>query len=450
MNRPLLYKFTTIAVLILLLMIPILMINGVINERKNLQDSVIEEIAKNSSASQKLVGPVMVVPYIKKYKEWMINEATKERYQVDKEYNGQLYFLPEAFVVDGKLKTEKRKRGIYEARLYHADNNISGNFSIPENYGISENIEDYKFNDPYVSMGIKDIRGIENALKIQINDDLVDMEPGTQLKILGEGVHANIKHPDFKQKSILHFSLHLVLQGTETLSVAPIGKESTVKLSADWPHPSFIGNYLPKDREISDVGFVANWRTSYFSSNFLESFNVCEQVKQCDEFNDRYFGVSLIDPVNQYVKSDRAIKYALLFITLTFAGFFLFEVLKRLAIHPVQYGLVGLSLAFFYLLLVSLSEHLSFGLAYGISSLACISLIGFYVSYVLHSIVRSMIFSTLLVALYGLLYGLLSAEDYALLMGSLLLFGLLGAFMVLTRNLDWYSVGKGEQLELDE
>ena len=156
--------------------------------------------------------------------------------------------------------------------------------------------------------------------------------------------------------------------------------------------------------------------------------------------------MGLIDPVNQYVKSDRAIKYALLFVALTFAGFFLFEVLKRLVIHPVQYGLVGLALAFFYLLLVSLSEHIAFATAYLISSSACILLIGFYVTYVLQSVIRGAIFSGLLASLYGLLYGLLSAEDYALLMGSLLLFGLLGVFMVLTRKLDWYSIGKIEKV----
>ncbi|HWV16308.1 MAG TPA: cell envelope integrity protein CreD [Cellvibrio sp.] len=442
MKRPLLFKLSTIALLILLLMIPILMIDGIIGERRNLQQSVIDEIARSSSTSQKLLGPVLVIPYVKKIKEWKTNAATQQEYQQEVEYAGNLYFLPEAFVVDGKLNTEKRKRGIYEARLYHADNNISGHFEVPLNYGISDNIDDYKFEAPYVAMGIKDIRGIENALKIKINDNLVDMQSGTRLKILGEGVHAAIDPLQANQKTRLDFALQLVLQGTETLSIVPIGRESNVSLAADWPHPSFIGNYLPKDHEISSAGFVAHWRTSYFSSNLAEIFSLCAQLQQCDEVDNRYFGVSLIDPVDQYVKSDRAIKYALLFIGLTFAGFFLFEVLKSLAVHPVQYGLVGLSLAFFYLLLVSLSEHIAFALAYAISSASCILLIGFYLSHVLRSAARAVFFSGLLATLYGLLYGLLSAEDYALLMGAILLFGLLGVFMILTRKLDWYSVGK--------
>lgn len=146
--------------------------------------------------------------------------------------------------------------------------------------------------------------------------------------------------------------------------------------------------------------------------------------------------------MDQYLKSDRALKYALLFIALTFAGFFLFEVLKRLAVHPVQYGLVGLSLAMFYLLLLSLAEHMAFARAYALAASACVLLIGFYVSHVLHSWLRGGGFTAALAGLYAMLYALLSAEDYALLMGSLLVFGLLAAVMVLTRRLDWYGLGK--------
>jgi inner membrane protein len=198
------------------------------------------------------------------------------------------------------------------------------------------------------------------------------------------------------------------------------------------------------ERSVAETGFSARWQTSYFSTNFSEYFYSCVRSNECDQYQQRQFGVSLIDPVNQYVKSDRAIKYALLFIALTFASFFLFEVLKRLQVHPVQYGLVGIALAFFYLLLLSLAEHIGFALAYVLSSVACVLLIGFYVSHVLQSIWRGIGFTAGLSFLYALLYGLLSAEDYALLMGSLLLFVLLGVFMMLTRKVDWYALGNGK------
>ncbi|MCO2314175.1 cell envelope integrity protein CreD, partial [Pseudomonas aeruginosa] len=209
-----------------------------------------------------------------------------------------------------------------------------------------------------------------------------------------------------------------------------------------WPHPSFGGEFLPSEREITAQGFTARWQTSFFATNMEEALRSCVEEQRCDGFQARAFGVGLVDPVDQYLKADRAIKYALLFITLTFAGFFLFEVLKRLAVHPVQYALVGLALAFFYLLLLSLAEHVGFELAYLVSAGACVGLIGFYLCFVLRSVARGLGFSAGLAGLYGLLYGLLSAEDYALLMGSLLLFAVLAAVMVLTRRLDWYGVGR--------
>ncbi|PMX03912.1 cell envelope integrity protein CreD [Pseudomonas sp. FW215-R2] len=451
MNRNLTFKLGAIALLILLLLVPLLMIDGVIDDRQQLRDGVLEDIARSSSYSQQISGPVMVVPYRKVVRTWKTKEKTDERYQEIGEERGRLYFLPERFELDGQVQTELRARGIYEARLFHADNRISGHFSLPAQLGIKEDFADYKFDAPFLAIGISDIRGIENALKLELGSQRLDFVPGTQVGWLGEGVRATLPALDTTQVTELAFGFDLRLQGTGSLQVLPVGKTSRVNLSANWPHPSFIGNFLPAKREITDQGFTADWQTSFFSTNLQEAMNRCVSGNDCEAFNGRSFGVSFIDPVDQYLKSDRAIKYALLFIVLTFAGFFLFEILKSLAVHPVQYALVGVALAFFYLLLLSLSEHIGFALAYLLSASGCVLLIGFYVCHVLHSVRHGLSFSAGLAPLYGLLYGLLSAEDYALLMGSLLLFGLLGVFMVLTRNLDWYGVGQkpAKPLEFD-
>ncbi|WP_426205678.1 cell envelope integrity protein CreD [Pseudomonas sp. TWP3-1] len=450
MNKSLTIKLGAIALLILLLLVPLLMIDGVIDERQQLRDGVLEDIARSSSYSQQVSGPVMVVPYRKVVRTWKIKEKTDKRYQEISEERGRLYFLPERFELDGKVQTELRARGIYEARLFHADTRINGHFSLPAQLGIKEDFADYQFDAPFLAVSISDIRGIENALKLEVDSQRLDFVPGTQVAWLGEGVRVMLPALDTSKATQLPFGFDLRLQGTGTLQVLPVGKTSSVNLEANWPHPSFVGNFLPAKREITDRGFSANWQTSFFSTNLQEAMNRCV-AGDCDAFNGRSFGVSFIDPVDQYLKSDRAIKYALLFIVLTFAGFFLFEVLKSLAVHPVQYALVGVALAFFYLLLLSLSEHIGFGPAYLLSASGCVLLIGFYVCHVLHSVRRGLSFSAGLAALYGLLYGLLSAEDYALLMGSLLLFGLLGVFMVLTRKLDWYGIGQkpAEQLEFD-
>jgi len=450
MNRNLTIKLGAIALLILLLLIPLLMIDGVIDERQQLRDGVLDDIARSSSYSQQLSGPVMVVPYRKVVRTWKTNEKTSQRYEEVGEERGRLYFLPERFELDGQVETELRKRGIYEARLFHADNRINGHFTVPAQLGIKENFTDYQFDAPFLAVGISDIRGIENALKLEVDGQRLDFVPGSEVGWIGEGVHVTLPALDIGKATQLTFAFDLRLQGTGSLKVLPVGKTSSVSLKANWPHPSFVGNFLPAKREINDQGFSADWQTSFFSTNLQESMDRCI-VGDCDGLNGRSFGVSFIDPVDQYLKSDRAIKYALLFIVLTFAGFFLFEVLKSLAVHPVQYALVGVALAFFYLLLLSLSEHIGFALAYLLSASGCVLLIGFYVCHVLRSVRHGLNFSAGLAALYGLLYGLLSAEDYALLMGSLLLFCLLGVFMVLTRRLDWYAIAQkpAKPLEFD-
>ena len=447
MNRSLLFKLGAIALLMLVLLIPLLMINGIIGDRQYTRDAVLEDIARSSSYSQRLTGPVMVVPYRKTVREWKLNEKLNKRYEVTREERGRLYFLPDRFELDGKVQTELRARGIYQARLFHADNRISGRFELPAQWGITEDFADYRFEPAFLAVGISDIRGIENALKLELGSQQLEFEPGSQVDWLGEGVHVALPQQDSKKPYVVDFAFDLRLQGTEQLQVVPVGKISQVSLASNWPHPSFIGNFLPAQRDVTDSGFTANWQTTFFSTNLEQALQSCLDGQGCKDFTNRSFGVNFIDPVDQYLKSDRAIKYALLFIGLTFAGFFLFEVLKSLAVHPIQYALVGFALAFFYLLLLSLSEHIGFALAYLISASACVLLIGFYVCHVLRSLRHGLGFSAGLAALYGLLYGLLSAEDYALLMGSLLLFGLLGTVMVLTRKLDWYGVGKRKASE---
>jgi len=440
MKRPLLFKSLTIGLLMLLLLIPLGMIGSSIDERRAYSEDVVADIARSSSYSQTLVGPILVIPYSKLERYGVIN-SKKETVIETRRVTGALHFLPDVLRINAQLNTELRERGIYRARLYHADSHIDGAFRLPVQLGITQDFADYSFSTPYVAVGISDIRGIENSLKLKVNDEIVAFAAGSDLSILGDGVHATLAASGLEkaaeQPLELNFAFDLKLQGTEQLQVLPIGQETHVNLGSDWPHPSFSGEFLPVERSVDAQGFSARWQTSYFSTNIAEYFTRCVEADDCREFKQRLLGVKLIDPVNQYVKSDRAIKYALLFIGLTFASFFLFEILKRLQIHPVQYALVGVALALFYLLLLSLAEHIGFVLAYVLSSAACVLLIGFYVSRVLQSVGRGIGFAAGLSFLYSILYGLLSAEDYALLMGSILLFVLLGVFMLLTRNVDW-------------
>jgi inner membrane protein len=219
------------------------------------------------------------------------------------------------------------------------------------------------------------------------------------------------------------------------LFVVPVASDNHVTMSCIWPHPSFTGDFLPMSRNVSDEGFTAEWRVNALASSARGAIEDGRTLGGLQSL-----GVRLIDPITPYPLTDRALKYGFLFIGITFAAFFLFEIIRRLRIHPIQYGFVGFAQALFFLLLLSLSEHIRFGLAYGIAMTATCLLLTIYIGAVLGAFTRGLGFGAMLVLLYGALFGLLQSEDHALMAGSVLLFGLLAAVMVLTRNIDWYAL----------
>lgn len=439
MQKTLINKFVAIGLLTLLLLIPLSLIKGVIKERDLNETRVIADIAKSGVASQKLTGAIIVVPYkerVARQKDVYENGGRKTISEVVtlQKYK---YFLPEDIKIKGNIITEERYRGIYKVPVYTSNLTLDGHFILPKQYGMNENIENISFDDPYVVLGIKDIRGINSSVSLYINEQKISFLPGSKTPILAQGIHAVFQSKTAEEQHF-NFQIKLELQGMEQLAFSPIGKFTKVHLSSAWPHPSFIGKFLPKNREISENGFEAMWETSFFSSNMLGHLDQCLTNNKCYEFESNSFGVSLDQGVDIYLQAERSTKYAILFIGLTFFAFLCFEILKDLRIHTVQYGLVGIALALFYLLLISLSEHLSFGLSYMIASTACISLLSFYISSVLKSLLRGMSFGGIFACLYGALYLIIGSEDYALLMGSALLFSILTFVMIITRNVDWY------------
>lgn len=447
MNRfmPLL-KIASILVLTILLLIPMVRIQGLIRERQTLRDGVVQDIARSAAYAQTITGPLLIVPYTRKLHEQQL-DATQKLVTVTREVAGELRLLPATLDASGRLDTDERRRGIYKARIFNADMKLQGRFSIPANYGIESDVDSYTFGAPHLALGISDIRGIGNALALQANGSSVDFEPGSGTALLASGVQAPLTLAGTSAEQPLDYAIELALQGTGDFKVAPVGRDTHVKLESNWPHPSFAGEFLPRTRDVNAAGFSADWQTSFFATNMEEALARCEPSaddsnRSCADFRVQNFGVSFVDPVDQYLKSNRAAKYAFLFIGLTFAGFLVMEVLRRVSVHPVQYALVGLSLALFFLLLLSFSEHIGFAAAYAVSAAACVGLITFYVRHVLDSLVLAAGFGAVLGALYGLLYMILSSEDYALLMGSLLVFAMVGGVMVVTRNVNWARFGQ--------
>jgi len=430
-------KIVAIGALSLALLVGLMWISSMVGARQARRDAVVHDIAESSSSAQRIEGPILVVPYSKTVREWKEYPSTGNRRIEERQIPGQLLLLPEEFRLNGQMPTELRKRGIYEARLYHANLAVHATFDVPARYGVGDEAESYRFGPPVLALGISDIRGIQSVSRVALNGTPLKVFAGSTSDILGPGLHAEVPSVDGTRVAHLEFDMELSIQGTSQFDVIPVGRATRVTLESNWPNPSFNGTFLPVQHTITKSGFQAQWTASFFSTNLEEAMSKCAVSGSCAEVNSRILGVSFIDPVDQYLKTDRAIKYGFLFISLTFAGFFLFEMLKRLAVHPIQYSMVGAALALFYLLLLSFAEHIGFGAAYAMSSTACVLLIGFYVSGILRSAWHGLGFGAMLTLLYGVLYGLMSADDYALLMGSILLFGVLAVVMVLTRKVDW-------------
>jgi len=446
MQRTLLWKIALIGFVALLLQIPVEMIRSLVAERKQARDGVIAEIARGSSEAQRIVGPVLYVPWTRRSAETTTTTDDSGRSRTisrEKIERGQIALLPETLSIDGKIDLQQKHRGIYKAHVYTLNAILRGNFALQPGLGMPDGPGTLEWGRALLVLGIQDTRGIRDRIQVDWDGAQPPLYPGgVDAAGVPNGIHADLGIlATGKAPAMREFRIVLSLVGTERLDIIPVGAATTVSLASAWPHPSFSGRILPDaGTSVSGEGFAASWRTSHFATNLAQLHQRCVQSRQCDAFNRHSLAISFIQPVDLYQTVERAVKYGFLFIGLTFAAFFLFEVLKRLAIHPVQYAMVGIALAIFFLLLISLSEHLGFAPAYAIAAGSCVALIAYYVGHVLKSHRRGVLFGLALAALYGLLYVILRLEDHALLVGALLVFTCVAAAMVATRRVDWYAL----------
>jgi inner membrane protein len=283
-------------------------------------------------------------------------------------------------------------------------------------------------------MGVSDARGLLSAPQLRLAGQplVVARAPAEAPLPLAAGIDLALLQPG----ATLELALDFELAGTGRIGWVPLADDTEVTLVSPWPHPSFGGNFLPRTRRVGADGFEATWRVPALSTQARTQFAARGEERPQPE----QFSVSLADPVDPYRLAERAAKYGMLFIVLTFAAFFVLEMVRRWRIHPMQYLMIGAALVLFFLLLLSLAEHLAFGAAYALASGACIGLLAYYLRHVLGGWRAGLVMSSLLVALYGVLYSILLSEDNALLLGSLLLFGVLATMMTVTRRIDWYHV----------
>ncbi|MFH1402523.1 MAG: cell envelope integrity protein CreD [Patescibacteria group bacterium] len=454
-------RAVVIGVLALLLLIPVNMVGSLIREREYNRAGAIAEISQKWGNAQTVAGPVLSISYDK--------FATNEKGQqiTVTEY---AHFLPKTLKIEGHITPEIRSRGIFDAVVYSSEMSISGVFEKPDLAALGINAQNARWDDAIVSVGIPDMRGIKSEVKLSWRGKTYDFSPGIETDDViraslapmsftspgrladpflekmtmssaetyneSSGISAAVPAGRFDTGEYI-FSFTLALDGSQSLLFAPLGRTTTVNLASPWGTPSFTGAFLPDTREITNDGFVACWEILDLNRNYPQAW-----VGGKHNVYSAAFGVDLLAPVDEYQKSERSAKYALLIIALTFMIFFFSEIFNKKRVHPIQYLLVGLALVLYYSLLISFSEAVGFDWAYLIASGSTIGLITGYSKVILPT--SRMLFAQtfILVFLYLFVYIILQLEDYALLAGSVGLFVILSVVMYLSRKIDWYRIAE--------
>lgn len=441
------FKMAGTVILVLLLLIPLGMVRSVLHERLGRRNEAVANITSSWGREQKLVGPVLIVPYrytVKSWKEQPAAGGKTELVEVVETALAKAYFLPTNLAITGELKPAQLRRGIYQAVVYSGKFGFAGQFAQPDFSSLRIEEKDVVWEDAIVVFAIPDLRGVKETLNLKWGDQTHQLLPGSKLGGFQSGMLSGVfaRIGNWREHTAtIPFQFELSLNGSGGLGFAPVGSQSTVKLTSSWPDPSFFGSFLPAERKVTRDGFEAMWQISYYGREFPQHWTsqTSEPCLTPASIESSLFGVNLLSGIDAYRTTERAIKYGVLFIVLIFAAFFMFELLAALKIHPFQYAVVGAALCLFFLGLLSLSEVIPFASAYLTAAGVTTLLICFHSAKMLKSGTRTFIVAGLLAGIYGFLYVALQSQDYALLLGNGGLFAVLAAVIWLTRNINWYT-----------
>jgi inner membrane protein len=430
--------------LVLLLLIPVAMIGALIAERQQRRETAVADVSAAWGHAQAITGPALVVPYTRR-----TTELTADGRAVTTTAQRSAVVLPERLEVRGRIETETLRRGIFSVPVYRLRAEVRGTFARPDLSEVATEGVEAHWDRARLVVGISDARAIQEETVVAWSGEPVPFLPGTAgLDDVGPGIHAPVPlaAPDAGVAAAgapapLTFAFPLALNGSEGLRLAPFGRNTVVELESSFPSPSFQGTWLPTERSVTDDGFRARWSIPFLGRNYPQAWTSSREMREAIDASQ--FGVDLVNPVDHYSMARRSVKYAVMFLLLTFAAVWLMEVLAGVRVHPIQYLMLGAALCLFYILELSLSEHLGFLLAYVLAILGVIAMVGSYSRAVLDGTGRAVAVGTGVAALYLYLYVLLMNEDYALLIGSVGLFGILGTIMYATRHVDWFALGPG-------
>ncbi len=476
MRYPLLGKAAALGAVALALTAALAMVSDIVSEREGRLRQAEQSVMDSLASQQTLVGPVLQRQCEESWDTVQGDDKERRMVRMQREFTSNT--PPQTLNIKATTHQEPRYRGIYKVNGYAMKADVQASF-LPSQLltpppSMKNGVVVCKLPTLWLALG--DTRGLGRT-ELRVGETPLAVLPGTQHASHPRGFHAVVPEQVLAQtgETPWRVQVQLDLLGTAQLAFAPTANDNQIELTSDWPHPSFAGRTLPGTREITAKGFSARWQLSALatsagqqlaaggvvcglnglaSSVYASTAQVETVVGGVDESRLRTpqpkpgvsqlacieaLGVSFIEPVSSYVLSDRATKYGLLFIALTFVGVALVEVQRRLRVHPIQYLLVGAALVMFFLLLVSLSEHLAFSVAYAMASTGCTVLLALYGRFVLGGLRAGLVFGGGIAALYGALFLLLRLEQSALVLGSILLFAVLACVMMVTRHIDWYA-----------
>ena len=427
------FKAFFIFFLLIMLMIPKQMVTDLIYERETYKNEVMTEVSSKWGDAQTVSGPIVSIPYL----EFFRDSPEAEFQRVIK----FAHFLPEELKINGELSPEKRSRSIYEIVVYNSKIQLEGYFEPFDVAALGIPKENILWNYASCSLGLDDLRGIEEKVIMDWGAQKISFNPGLeQNDVLMNGISAKIPVKTFTTAVAdrYNFKLEIILKGSDRLYFTPIGTTTNVSMKSTWPTPHFDGAFLPDTREISESGFLANWKILNLNRNIPQNWLGNSNI----QLNNSAFGVDLMLAMNNYKQSHRSIKYSFILISLTFALYFFIEMLNKRRIHPFHYILVGFALCLYYTLLVSMSEHFRFFIAYFIASVMTVGLVTWYSYSILNDKRLASLIGSVLGLLYAFIFVIIRLEDYALLVGSIGLFVALAVVMHFARKVDWYDLAK--------
>ncbi|MDR3175153.1 MAG: cell envelope integrity protein CreD [Desulfovibrio sp.] len=437
----------------LCLLVPLSLVEGVVSDRSYLYRAAVNNIADSWGNAQTVSGPALLIPYqvweeVRKVVKVEVNGREESRETLVRELiTRHKVVLPAALAFKIRLDPEIRYRGIYRLALYNAPVDVDGDFVLPEKNDFFGDLHKIYWDKAWMCIGISDLRAVSEAPPGRWeNADLPAYSPGTEAgPLLGSGFHTGVLLGEKDAGARRSFSLKLKIRGSGGIYFTPVGINTRISMSGFWPTPSFQGSILPAKRSISAQGFTAEWEIPNLTRTYPQSADLDSREYDSEEYAGTRknrsaitafsAGMDLFEPVSLYRMASRSVDYGILFIAGTFVALFAFELAGRRRLHPVQYAMVGLSMSLFYLVLLSLAEHMSFGPAFAAASAVTVLMNGLYMAAALNSRIRGLFMGGLLAGLYALLYSVLQMEDYALLIGTGLVLAMMGVLMFVTRNL---------------